>query len=124
MGELFNAQREATKAHRAEMLSKADTTGWTQHTEWHFSRVFTGGGRVDWWPSAGKAQHKGRMIYGRRKVAELVRRLSGLTMAQVEKPARVKCPYCKAMVRPLGLADHVRDMHGKREDESDAPVQP
>ena len=74
MGEVFNSMREATKRHRADMLSKADTSGWTQHTPYHFSRVF-GGERMDWWPSGGKAHYKGRMIYGHRKVNALIARL-------------------------------------------------
>ena len=67
MGELFNAMKESTKAHRAEMLKKANTEGWNRHTEWHYSRTFNGK-RMDWWPSGGKAQYDGRMIYGNRKV--------------------------------------------------------
>jgi hypothetical protein len=67
MGELFNAMRDSTKAHRAEMLAKANTEGWTRHTAWHYSRAF-GAQRMDWWPSGGKAMFDGRMIYGHRKV--------------------------------------------------------
>ncbi len=75
MGDIFNAQRAATKEHRAEMLGKADTTGWKQHTPWHFSRMF-GAKRVDWWPSAGKAQINGReMVYGHRKVNAFIAKL-------------------------------------------------
>lgn len=74
MGELFNAWREEKRRHRAEMLAKADTEGWTRHTEWHYSRVFNGK-RVDWWPSRGKAMVAGKMVYGHRKVAEVVKRL-------------------------------------------------
>lgn len=75
LGELFRAQREATRQHRADMLQKADTTGWTRHTEWHFSRYF-GKERVDWWPSGGKAKHQMKMVYGHRRVAELIARLT------------------------------------------------
>jgi hypothetical protein len=67
MAEIFNGMREATKQHRAEMLAKANTEGWTKHTDWHFSRMF-GTKRMDWWPSGGKAKFDGRMIYGHRKV--------------------------------------------------------
>ena len=80
MGELFNAQKAATKQHRADMLAKADTRLWTQHTPYHFSRIFgpvRAAERVDWWPSAGKAKHDGKMIYGHRRVAALIERLSG-----------------------------------------------
>ena len=75
MGDTFNAMRAATKEHRARKLAEANTEGWTQHTPWHFSRTFNGE-RVDWWPSGGKAQHKGRMIYGHRKVNALIARLT------------------------------------------------
>lgn len=67
MGELFNEQHEATKKHRAQMLTNANTEGWTRHTDWHFSRVFDGK-RMDWWPSGGKAKYNGRMIYGHKRV--------------------------------------------------------
>lgn len=79
----FKAMREATREHRANMLEQADTTGWEELTEYHFRRWF-GNTRVDWWPSGGKAQTwtKGagkspRMVYGHRKVADLVKRLGG-----------------------------------------------
>lgn len=108
MGDIFNAMRENRRTHRAEMLAKSDTTGWTQHTPWHFSRMF-GRDRVDWWPSGGKAKFQGRMVYGHRKVAELIRRLKG---EPVPKPERVSCPLCGAKVRPVGLRDHQRDAHG------------
>ena len=75
MGDLFNSMKQANKEHRAKMLEKAVTTGWTKHTDYHFSRYF-GGCRVDWWPSGGKAKYKERMVYGHRKVATLVARLT------------------------------------------------
>lgn len=74
MGEMFNAQRGATKEHRAKKLAEANTEGWTKHTEWHYSRDFNGY-RMDWWPSGGKAQFMGRMVYGHRKVAAAIARL-------------------------------------------------
>lgn len=67
VGDAYREAREGTKQHRAAMLAKANTAGWTRHTEWHFSRVF-GTKRMDWWPSGGKAMLDGRMIYGHRKV--------------------------------------------------------
>lgn len=42
MGEVWTGHRAAVRKHRAEMLAKADTTGWTQHSPYHFSRVFNG----------------------------------------------------------------------------------
>lgn len=74
IGEIFNAQRERTKIHRAEMLANADTSGWTKHTEFHFSRVFDGK-RIEWWPSGGKAKYDGRMIYGHKRVNSLILKL-------------------------------------------------
>lgn len=74
LGEMFAAQREATRQHRAEMLAKADTEGWHQHTEWHYSRTFAGK-RMDWWPSGGKARFDGKMIYGHRRVNALIAKL-------------------------------------------------
>lgn len=76
MGEMFSAMRGATQQHRREMLAKADTAGWHCHTEYHFSRVFDGE-RMDWWPSGGKAQFKGQMIYGHRRVNALIAKLKG-----------------------------------------------
>ena len=77
MGDFFNAMRKNTRAHRAKMLSKANTDGWHQHTPYHYSRVFSGK-RIDWWPSGGKAQYDGRMVYGHRKVNALINSLIGL----------------------------------------------
>lgn len=74
MGEIFKSMRDSTKAHRAEMLTKADTQGWTQHSPYHFSRIFDGK-RFDWWPSGGKAKYDGRMIYGHRRVNVLIEKL-------------------------------------------------
>ena len=82
MAEIFNAMKAHKKQHRAEMLAKADTSLWTQHTPYHFSRVFGpvhGGERVEWWPSGGKARYRDRMIYGHRKVAALIAKLEGKT---------------------------------------------
>lgn len=74
MADDFNAMKANAKRHRAEMLEKADTSGWTKHTEWHFSRFFQGE-RVEWWPSGGKAKYKGRIVYGHKKVNELISKL-------------------------------------------------
>lgn len=108
MGELFNAQREATRQHRAEMLAKADTTGWTRHTQWHFSRTFAGE-RVDWWPSGGKARYKGKMVYGHRRVAELIERLSPAPAPRerITDPdeTKVHCRDCNGYLWSIGPAE-------------------
>jgi hypothetical protein len=75
MGELFGAMKRQAQKHRAEMLAQADTTGWTQHTPYHFSRTFDGK-RVEWWPSGGKAKIDGRMVYGHRNVRAALSRLA------------------------------------------------
>lgn len=78
MADTFRAMDQATKEHRAAMLEQADTAGWEALTDYHYRRWFDGT-RVDWWPSGGKAQvfipfsgSPPRMVYGHRKVAELV----------------------------------------------------
>ena len=74
MGDDFRAMQARTKQHRAEMLDKADTTGWTQHTDYHYSHVFNGE-RMDWWPSSGKAIFRGKMVYTHVKVNKLIQKL-------------------------------------------------
>lgn len=74
MGEVFNAMRKQTKDHRSKMLAKANTEGWTQHTEFHFSRLFLGK-KMEWWPSGGKARYDGKMIYGHKKVNAKIKQL-------------------------------------------------
>lgn len=84
---LFRAMDQRNKEHRAAMLAKADTTGWQELSPYHFRRWFYDT-RVDWWPSRGKAQvfTKGagkapEMVYGHRRVANLVERLKGVAHA-------------------------------------------
>jgi hypothetical protein len=74
MGDIFNGMKATTQRHRADMLAKANTDGWTRHTEWHFSRTF-GGKRMEWWPSGGKAKYGNRMVYGHRNVNDLIARI-------------------------------------------------
>lgn len=75
MGDTFREMTKQKKLHRANMLAKADTTGWTQHTEYHYSRIYNNN-RIDWWPSSGKAQYKSKMIYGHNKVNKLIKDLN------------------------------------------------
>lgn len=74
MADVFNSMKEANKEHRAKMLEKADTSGWTKHTDYHFSRMFASN-RMDWWPSGGKAMFKNKMVYGHSKVNALLAKL-------------------------------------------------
>ena len=63
MAEVFNAMREADKERKALNFSKADPTGWTKHTEYHWSRKLNGK-RLDYWPSRNKFQYEGRVMCG------------------------------------------------------------
>lgn len=81
IGELYKAMREDTRRHRADMLAKADVSGWTKHTDFHFSRYFNGE-RFDWWPSGGKGKYKGRMVYGHSAVNSLIKKLIRETETQ------------------------------------------
>lgn len=85
MGDDFRAMREETRKHRRAMLKKANTEGWTQHTEWHFSRVINGE-RVEWWPSGGKAKIKGRIIYGHQKVNAMLAKMLNQSKEEKTKP--------------------------------------
>jgi hypothetical protein len=56
MGDLFRDLEADKKLRREERLRHArasDLPGWTQHTQWHWSRLL-GGQKLNWWPSTGK----------------------------------------------------------------------
>lgn len=74
MGDLWVGHREAVQKHRAQKLAEADTTGWTPHSPYHFSRLVDGV-RIEWWPSGGKAKFGPRMVYGHAKVRREFERL-------------------------------------------------
>ena len=74
IGDDFRAVREETRKHHRAMLAQANTEGWTQHTEWHFSRVINEV-RVEWWPGSGKARINGRMVYGHKKVNAMLAKM-------------------------------------------------
>ena len=63
MGEVFNAMREMDAERRSRNLAAADPTGWTIHTEYHWSRDL-GGSRLDYWPSRNKFQWRGKVMTG------------------------------------------------------------
>ena len=63
MGEIFRAHKEAGKERRERNLDKADPTGWTEHTPYHWSRKLNGK-RLDYWPSRNKWQYEGRIMCG------------------------------------------------------------
>ena len=63
MREIFNAMREQDKKRKAQNLSAADPTGWTVHTNTHWSRELCGH-RLDYWPSRNKFRWKGKTYCG------------------------------------------------------------
>lgn len=63
MGEIFNAMREDNKRRREENLAKANPEGWTQHTEYHWSRTLNGK-RLDYYPSKNKFVYEGKTMVG------------------------------------------------------------
>lgn len=63
MAEDFAALRDHHKERRANNLAKADTSGFTQHTEYHFSTVLQGE-RLDYWPSGNKWRWKKKTYHG------------------------------------------------------------
>lgn len=63
MREVFDAMRERDKERKQRNLAAADPTGWTQHTEYHWSRQLNGK-RLDYWPSRNKFQYQGRVMAG------------------------------------------------------------
>ncbi len=63
MGDYFNEMREYHKARRHRNLAKADPTGWTVHTDWHWSRDLAGH-RLDYWPSRHRFMWKGKVMTG------------------------------------------------------------
>lgn len=63
VGEAFRARREYDKERKERNLRAADPTGWTIHTEHHWSRTLNGK-RLDYWPSRNKFQYEGRVMTG------------------------------------------------------------
>lgn len=63
MGEIFNAMRERDKERRHRNLGAADPSGWTVHTNVHWSRELAGH-RLDYWPSRNKFRWKGKTHCG------------------------------------------------------------
>lgn len=64
MAEEFRAWDEFWKERRGKHLAEADPDGWTQHTEWHWSRTVAGK-RLDYWPSGTKFRYdNGKVMRG------------------------------------------------------------
>ncbi|RUR52734.1 hypothetical protein [Vreelandella populi] len=63
LGEIFRALDEHHKERKRKNLEKADPTGWTQHTEYHWSRMLNGK-RLDYWPSTTRFMYQGKTHRG------------------------------------------------------------
>lgn len=62
--EFYHAWKESTKAKKANQLAESDTTGFTKHTEYHYSTTVDGD-RLDWWPSTRRWMYRGKVTYGK-----------------------------------------------------------
>ena len=63
MAEICKAYREHVKEKRKKNLANANPKGWTQHTEYHWSRILNGK-KLDYWPSRNKFQYNGKVMCG------------------------------------------------------------
>ena len=57
------AMKMAKRERGIRNLAAADPTGWTVHTDHHWSRTLAGK-RLDYWPSRNKFQYDGRVMTG------------------------------------------------------------
>lgn len=55
--------KEADQKRRRRNRDAADPTGWTIHTEYHWSRMVAGK-RLDYWPSTTRFQYDGKVMTG------------------------------------------------------------
>ena len=68
----FKAQRERVKQRKARRLESASDEGWEKHTHYHWYR-FVNGHKMDYWPSTGKVQYKGKMMaYGKNRYKKIM----------------------------------------------------
>jgi hypothetical protein len=63
LGEDFKAMKDHYQKVRHERARTEDPTGWTQHTQWHWSRKLNGV-RLDYWPSRQRFRYGGRTMSG------------------------------------------------------------
>jgi hypothetical protein len=63
MADDFRFLRARNRERKAKNLAAANPEGWTQHTEYHWSRDLAGS-RLDYWPSRNKFQYQGRVMTG------------------------------------------------------------
>ncbi len=63
MREVFDAMRQHDKTRRMKNLSGFDSSGWVQHSEYHYSRDLLGD-KLDYWPSRKKFRWRGKTMTG------------------------------------------------------------
>lgn len=63
MADDFRFMKARDRERKTRNLAAADPEGWTQHTEYHWSRDLAGS-RLDYWPSRNKFQYQGRVMTG------------------------------------------------------------
>lgn len=63
MADDFRALDEYHKARKQRNLANADPSGWTKHTDYHWSRDLNGH-RLDYWPSTTRFQYRGKVHVG------------------------------------------------------------
>lgn len=61
MIEDFKFLKQMNKERKQRNLSAADPTGWTKHTEHHWSRLVAGK-KLNYWPSRNKFQYDGGRV--------------------------------------------------------------
>ena len=59
VAETYKAMREHKKSMKQIRLESADLSGWSKHTEYHYSRM-VGNFKMDYWPSTGLVMFKGK----------------------------------------------------------------
>ena len=64
MGEVFRAMKHRDRERRQANLEAANPEGWTQHTQWHWSRVLSNGEKVQYWPTKNKFHYKNKTHCG------------------------------------------------------------
>lgn len=72
--QFWRAHKAEVRRHRQQALAKADVTGWTKVTPYHFRRFF-GPVRVEWYPSGGKALIGADWVRGHRNVTAAIEAL-------------------------------------------------
>ena len=63
MGEIWRALKASDARRKQKNLEKADLTGFTKHTEWHYSCALQGD-RLDYWPTKNKWRWRNQNYHG------------------------------------------------------------